>query len=223
MEDFIIREAAINDIPFIAEAIIEAEKSGSKILSYTTIFGLSEYETKRALIEILNEEIDGCEFSVSSFILAEKDNTAVAGAGAWIEGLEGISSNDLKRNAINYFFPKESFERARAASSAVKDLFIPRTRGMTQIEIVYVKPEFRGNNLAARLIEKQVERCSMLKNTLNRQDVTEVQVFADNMAAIKLYERLGFSLFLEKKSKDENAGFYFPSDTKYLFHRIEER
>ncbi len=42
MSDFIIRPATIADAPFLAETIIEAEKSGTDKLSYTTIFGLSE-------------------------------------------------------------------------------------------------------------------------------------------------------------------------------------
>ena len=39
-----IRRATINDIPFITKSIIEAEKSGTEVLSYSTLFGLNNNE-----------------------------------------------------------------------------------------------------------------------------------------------------------------------------------
>ena len=47
MKGLIIRDGNINDIPFIVETIVEAEKSGTNIFSYNTIFGLSEEEAKK--------------------------------------------------------------------------------------------------------------------------------------------------------------------------------
>ena len=47
MDQFIIRPASSNDIPFLVDTIIEAEKSGTSILTYNTIFGLTEIEVKR--------------------------------------------------------------------------------------------------------------------------------------------------------------------------------
>ena len=52
MNDFIFRHANINDVSFLVDTIIEAEKSGTDILSYTTIFGLSEKEARKYIGEM---------------------------------------------------------------------------------------------------------------------------------------------------------------------------
>ena len=66
MNEHIIRSATIDDISFLVETIIEAEKSGTDRLSYSTVFGLSNEDTHKYLNDMLKEEIDGCELSVSS-------------------------------------------------------------------------------------------------------------------------------------------------------------
>ena len=82
MNDFILRPATIYDAPFLAETIIEAEKSGTDKLSYSTIFGLTEDEVHKYLIDILEEEIDGCELSISSFTIAESKGKVAAALSA---------------------------------------------------------------------------------------------------------------------------------------------
>ena len=47
------RNANINDMEFFAEAIIEAEKNGTKIFSYSTIFGIDEKLAKKYIIKML--------------------------------------------------------------------------------------------------------------------------------------------------------------------------
>ncbi len=54
-----IRKAAKSDFDFIAEAIIESEKSGSNIFPYGVLFDVSEMEFKGILQEIFEEEIEG--------------------------------------------------------------------------------------------------------------------------------------------------------------------
>ena len=100
MENLIFRNATITDVPFIVTAIIEAEKSGTDKLSYSTIFGLTEEEVRSYLQEMLYEEIDGCELSISSFIIAEYNGQPAGALSAWIEGKDGIPSAILKGNLL---------------------------------------------------------------------------------------------------------------------------
>lgn len=217
MLEYNIREATENDIPFLVDIIIEAEKSGTHKLSYNTIFGLSEDETRKYIADMLSEEIDGCELSVSSFLIAEKDNIRVAGVGAWIEGFEGVSSNILKRNLITYTLPKACFEKAIQASVIVRDLYLEEKTNTIQIGMVYVSPLHRGNNLSYLLIEEQINRFLKIK-----PDITEleVQVFANNVAAIKAYKKSKFEIVKESLSKHEDALLYFPDNKKILMNRI---
>ena len=55
MTDFIFRKACLDDIPFLTETIIQAEKSGTEILSYKEIFGLQELEIRNIIKDILSE------------------------------------------------------------------------------------------------------------------------------------------------------------------------
>ena len=71
MSNYIIRPATINDVPFLAKTIFEAEKSGSSKIGLANTFNLTENELNNYLIQILDEEIDGCEFSISSFVIVE--------------------------------------------------------------------------------------------------------------------------------------------------------
>ena len=82
MDKFIFRNATINDVPFLVDTIIEAEKSGTDILTYSTVFGLSEDETRKYMADMLLEEVDGCELSISSFLVAENEGQVVAAVGA---------------------------------------------------------------------------------------------------------------------------------------------
>jgi ribosomal protein S18 acetylase RimI-like enzyme len=218
MTHLLIREAEVKDIPFIAEAIINAEKSGTNVLSYTTLFGLSEDETKKILTEILGEETSGCELSLANYLLAEKDGKAAAAVAAWIEGEDCVVSNNLKRNLISCYFPKKSFEKASSLNIIASELLFSRMANSIQIEIVYTAKEFRGQKLAAALINKQIEKYSARKNDQGEKvSMAEVQVFAHNSAAIKLYESLGFCISEIKKTI--NGEGYFPSSEKYLLRK----
>lgn len=217
MSQFIIRDATENDIPFLVDVIIEAEKSGTDKLSYCTIFGLSEDDTRKYIADMLLEEIDDCELSVSSFLLAEKDNVIIAGVGAWIEGFEGVSSNILKRNLLNYTLPKTCFENAIQASQIVRNLYIEEKVNTIQIGMVYVSPLYRGNNLSNLLIEEQINRFLKIKPNITE---LEVQVFGNNVPAINAYKKAKFKIVRESFSDLEDALLYFPDKKKILMNRI---
>ena len=87
MNEYIIRKAALKDISFLADIVIAAEKGNSDKLSYSTLFNLSEKKVKELIIAMFEEEIDGCEFSLSSYLITEYNGLPVAGFGAWVEGL----------------------------------------------------------------------------------------------------------------------------------------
>ena len=111
MREYLIRKATLKDTSFLAEVIIAAEKGVSDNLSYSTLFNLPESKVRELLIAILKEEIDGCAFSISSFLVTEFDGHPVAALGGWIEGFEeNTSSKIIKSNLISYIFPKESIQ-----------------------------------------------------------------------------------------------------------------
>ena len=217
MNEVIFRNATINDVPFLVDTIIEAEKSGTEILTYCTIFGLTEDEARKYIAEMLSEEIDGCELSISSFLLAEKNGQIAASVGAWIEGIEGIPSAILKGNLLNYTLPKKCIEHALALNTFVRELHIEYITNTIQIGLVYVAAAFRGQNLVSILIDEQVTRLR-----INHPDISEiyVQVFGNNIPAIKAYEKAKFIKQLVKESSNKEINKYMPSETKILMKRM---
>ena len=213
MNVYKIRPATIDDINFIVEAIIAAEKGGSNKLSYTSIFGLSENDTAKYLKLMLEEEIDGCELSISSYLVVESENELAAAMGAWIEGSEdGVSSSTIKGNLLSYTLPIEAFLKANEIRHIVSELSIDYIPDTLCLGIIYVKENFRGKNLVAALLEEQIR-----KALHNRKKIdVYIQVFGNNIPAIKAYKKLGFvesELVISENSEVTN---YLPSQKKIL-------
>jgi ribosomal protein S18 acetylase RimI-like enzyme len=211
------RTATLDDIDFLVDTIIEAEKSGTNILTYSTIFGISEQETRVCLREMLAQEVHGCELSISSFYVAETENKSIAGAvAAWIEGANGTPSAVLKGNLLNYVLPKDALKRALPLNNMVREMHIEYKPNTIQIGLVYISPSHRGESLASLLIDDQIN--NMLKNEGNIEEAF-VQVFGNNHSAIHAYEKVNFRKVSVKESSIGNILEYMPSNTKILMRR----
>jgi hypothetical protein len=210
------RIATINDVPFLVDTIIAAEKSGTDKLTYSTIFGISEDNTRKYLADMLAEEVDGCELSISSCLMAEVDGQIVAAVAAWIEGKEGIPSTVLKGNLLNCILPKEALSKGLSLNPMLRELRIEYIPDTIQFGLAYVLSEFRGNNLAGILIEEQISRLSQ-----GNPDISEcfLQVYGSNLPAIRAYERIGFKTVFIKESANINILDYMPSKSKILMKR----
>jgi hypothetical protein len=213
MDDLTIRQANIKDVPFLVDTIIEAEKSGTDILTYSTIFGLSEEESRKYIADMLFEDVNGCELSISSYLVAEKNSKIIAALSAWIEGSEGVPAFILKGNLLNFILPRKCIERAAQIHEIISDLNIDYIPGTIQIGGGYVSKENRGNNLLGLLIKEKIMLLSQI-----RPDISEIydQIFDCNIPALKTDEKLNFKIVMVKESFRENITQYLPSDKKIL-------
>ena len=216
MSEFVVRNATIQDVPFLVETIIEAEKSGTNKLSYSTVFGLTEAESRKYISDMLLEEIDGCELSISSFLIAEKNGQVAAALSAWIEGNEGISSTVLKGNLLNYILPKECIERAMLINSIISEIHIDCLPNTIQIGAGYVAKEFRGNALLGILNTEIIERLSKSKPDISQ---VHAQIFGCNTPSIKTYEKANFTVVKIKESSNEEILNYLPSNKMILMKK----
>ncbi len=213
--DFIIRNGTFADIDIIIEAIIAAEKSGSDVLSYTAIFGLTEEQTKGYLKEMLEEEIDGCELSLSSYLIAETRGEPVAVMGAWIEGEEDVPSSIIKGNLLSYFLPRESMIKAIEISPVISEMAIEYISNTLCIGIVYVKEKFRRKGLVLKLLNEHIIRAMADDKDLD----IFIQVFGNNIAAIKAYKKLGFKEWKVVRSDNNQVIKFLPSKIKYFLKK----
>lgn len=217
MNEFIIRDATFEDIPFLVETIISAEKSGSDVLSYSAIFGLSDVEVRGYIEKMLKEDVDHCELSISSFKIAISKNKIVGAVSAWIEGYNGVPSVILKGNLLNFVFPKVCIERAKLLSPILKLLHIENKQNTIQLGLVYVIEEYRGKGLVQYLLDCHINSlCDIQKGI----ESIYVQVFSNNISAIKAYKKYGFEIVESKKTNDDRINNLLPSNEKFLMKKI---
>lgn len=216
MVDFIFKRATLDDVDFVADIIMEAEKSMTSRNGLANMFDLSESECKKYVIEILKEEMDGCELSLSSFILAFHNDEPVAGMGGWLEGADDMPSSVIKSNLIGYYFPKSNLLKFKEKLAVVKDIQIPRESGTYQMEYAYIKSEYTGYFLFNDLDEKHIEFASSLT-----PKPTKIQshVFANNSIVLKLHEMMGFKKVATFHSDNPLTKQYFPDDTVVLIEK----
>lgn len=209
----IIRRAEEQDIGFLTTAVLEAEKSGSNVLSYSTLFGLNESQAATAVAQMLEEDIEGQELSLSGFLLAEEEGRYAGAVSAWIEGRDGQPSSFLKSGLMYHILGKEKMSMVSRYAGMIEQLHIPRRASCMQIECVYVSPEFRGRGIAARLIRAHIRAC--MERQISFADV-EIQLMLDNKSALSAYSNLGFEITLQKECVLPGVKEVFPSSSRIL-------
>ncbi len=210
--EYIIRPAELKDIPFLVKTIIEAEKAGTDVLSYTTIFKLTEDETVVAITEMLEQEVDDCEFSVNSFIIAEIDGHPVGALSTWIEGADDMPSSILKGNLLRFCIPSANFNHAVSLYGLLNEVNIDKEKGTRQFGLASVSEEARGRGIISRLFDYALKMDSENDASLE----VYLQVFANNAAGIKAYSRYGFEIIETKTCENLEILSYLPSNEKYL-------
>lgn len=211
-----MRKATLDDVDFLVTTIIEAEKSSTKNLGLANYFEITESELRLYLKDILEEDINGCELSVSSFIVAEYEGKVVSTCGGWLEGHNEDSqpSSVLKSNLISYHFPKETVLNAQRKWEIVKDLQIEREWGIYQMEYSYTVPEHRGHHLVPRIKEVHIKQAKELG-----AKKIQAHVFANNIKSLRSNKRSGFKVVQSYKSSHPLTKEYYPDDTILLLEK----
>lgn len=207
------RTAIEADVDFITEAITEAEKSGTEILSYARIFDLSNEQATALIKNAVLENIPGQELCLSGFIIAEINGEPAGAVCSWIEAEDDIPSSVLKANVLYYFLGKNATTQATKTSEILDTLFIPRDPGTLQIESVYVRNKFRGLGVSKELILEHIKQ--NISNGKNFSKV-QVQLAETNQAAKSAYQKLGFMVHTRKNCTSADVLKYLPSGTKIM-------
>ncbi|HMU09925.1 MAG TPA: GNAT family N-acetyltransferase [Ferruginibacter sp.] len=216
--EYVIKKATLNDVDFIADVIIGAEKSLTDNLGLANFFELSEEEVKKLIIAMLEEEVDGCDFSISSFFIAWYGDKPVGALGGWVEGYyDGMSSNLLKSNLIAYVFPKESLVKAQAKMEMIKEmLHIERPMGTYQLEYVYVDNDHRGKRITQQLMDVHLAYAKQLDPNACR---AQLSCFENNESIIKAHERNGYVRMKRYVCDNEEILNYLPFNVKVLLEK----
>ena len=101
-------------------------------------------------------------------------------------------------------------------SSVLQGVNIEHKNNTIQLGLVYVSKEFRRNGLVKILIDNHIKS---LKQNHKHIDQIYVQVFGNNIAAIKAYKKVGFSIVQTKKSSKKEILNLLPFNEKILMKR----
>lgn len=217
MSEYILRQATENDIPFLTEVVVQAEKSNSDKLRYSTLFNISEEKAREHITSMFEEEISGCEFSFDAFVVAEFEGQPVAAFGAWIEGVDDENSSAiLKSNLIGYTFGREAIEALKTKAHLLKDVISDREPKTLQFEYLYVSEQHRGKNLSNLIIQKLEQ---MAQERYPELQKAQIQLYGNNFGAIKVYEKNGFSIAQKYSSNQLEILDYLPHNEKIIMEK----
>jgi ribosomal protein S18 acetylase RimI-like enzyme len=210
----IIRAAENKDVDFLVDTIIEAEKSGSDIISYCSIFEIKESFLRKILKEMLQEEVEGQEICTESFMIAEEEGSVIAAIAAWVEEEEEIPSHILKANLLSFYIPKENLLLARKKRELINSTHISREVGALQIESGFVLPNHQGKGVIRQLITAQIER-------FKDRNLAKAQIIVanNNEKAIMSYKKLGFYRVFEKTNNNNEILSILPAKSNALLEK----
>jgi ribosomal protein S18 acetylase RimI-like enzyme len=217
MDDYRIRKVTPDDFSFLADMIIRAEKGNSDKLSYALLLSLEENRVKELIISMLKEDIEGCEFSPSSYLIADYNGIPVAALGAWVEALNGnLPSKILKSNLLSFFLGKEQVQTLKSKSYIINDIFIERMSMTLQFEYLYVARAYRGRDLHVKLMDAHIANAFTACPDLL---IAQAHTFENNFAAIKIFEEIGFRKVRSYKSDSNKIFDYLPHNVKILMEK----
>lgn len=205
MDELIIKKATKDDLSFIIDCIVGAEYSGSQILSYCALFDLTEDEFRHLLIQIIDEEIDGQPWNLEHWFVGYIDHIQVCGGCCWIEAENGIGSDMLKSQILQYFLPNQ-WQNKIEELKLISELTIPRIPGSIEVEYFFTHPDYRKRGLITSMIY-------FIDETFPTRN-KEIIMVGNNVRAMELYKRHGYDVREIKTSTQENILTLLPSDTK---------
>ncbi|MEO8086844.1 MAG: hypothetical protein ABI763_08500, partial [Bacteroidota bacterium] len=197
--NLLFRKALPGDIPFLVDTIVAAEKSGSEIFSYSTIFELPESEIRKMFVEILAEDVQGQELCISDYIIAEVNGERAGAVAAWIEGEGSQRSSLVKATILNYFFPKESMAKAHQKRKYLDQVHFDPEPGCIVVDIGLTLPEFRGQGILAKMMMEQIR---LLRLSNPEAKSSQTHMMKSNLVSFSICEKIGYKLKIEKKCDD---------------------
>ena len=90
-----------------------------------------------------------------------------------------------------------------------------KLRHVAEVYGVYVSPEMRGRGIASALLRRLLEEL----RTLRQIEKVSLTVNSESIAAVRLYEKLGFEIVGAARRELKAAGRYY--DLHYMEHHFE--
>jgi GNAT superfamily N-acetyltransferase len=208
-----VRQACTDDIDFVIETIIEAEKSGSEIIPSCNILLFSKEKFKEILREALLKNNPDYDYSLSGYLIAEKDGENIGALGSWLESYDGVNSSLIKSTVLLPHLSKDQMSEISKNSRIVRELSTDRKKETLQLEYAYVLESYRRQGVFTRLIEEQILR---YKGKYSPLRIAQATLSKTNIKSFNAYKKLGFEIVEERHSNNPEIFNFFSSDTKVV-------
>ncbi len=205
MDELIFKKATKNDLSFVIDCIVGAEYSGSQILSYCVLFDINENQFRELLAQIIDEEIEGQPWNLEHWFIGSLNEVQVCGGCCWIEAQNGIGSDMLKSQILQYFLP-DKLKLKMEELKLISEITIPRIPDSIEVEYFFTHPEYRNRGLITSMIY-------FIDETFPNRN-KEIIMVGNNVRAMELYKRHGYDVRETKTSTQKNILTLLPSDTK---------
>jgi len=217
-KDFVIRKASAQDIDFLISVIFYAEKSGTDKLPLAWLLGKTEAELYPVLEYFLKEDIEGSEFALSGFFVAEYQGVAVAAVNAWIEKQNALhlSSALIKAHLFKNALTPDEFQTFQQKATLLTNFMIEREEQALQFEYVCTFPEFQGKGIMGALNAAQIAHHQQLYPELRKM---QVHIFANNTKSIATYQKTGLTIVKQTFSDHPEVVAHFPYCSKVLLEK----
>lgn len=218
IDEVTLAPASIEDLDIVLDTIIEAEKSGSDIISSCLIFNMTEHEYRKILTSMIEKRYEDYEFTLPGFLVAKHNHTKLGSLGSWIEGKNGMDSSIIKASALFTTIEKDKLLEVQPNLKILGGASFHRTPGALQLEYAYVKPEYRRRGVFTKLILGQINRYRNIELELL---LAESILFRENYKSLNCYQKLNFQLKDSINLKGQPSENYFPYSERILmqFHR----
>jgi ribosomal protein S18 acetylase RimI-like enzyme len=211
-----VRLATYDDLPFLIQSVIEADKSGTAVSSYCSLLHVDEVTFAKLLEKIFLLELDGFEFCVSAFCVLESNGVVVGASASWIENSDGIPSWQNRVLSLREVCDLPTFSNFLKMAEKSKNINPERTIGALQIESVFIINDFRGKGLLKKMLDFHQKIAIHKSQNVN---TVELLVYDNNSSALKSYLREGFQLAKRTKIASEELKKIFPSDGMILLSK----
>jgi len=206
--NYTIRRAKESDYRFLSEAILKADiGTTGTVSSYAALFGITYDQARDAILAMMPEEVEGCEFSPFHFLVAEYEEKPVACICAWIEGFDGVSSWMARSALMQHYYPKGALDFVQTKKHIADKMMVHRTDGVLQFESAFVAEEHRGHGLVTKLMKAHIAKYLLQQYPVSK---VELMTYIDNITAIRTYEKAGFAVTAQTHCDDPEVLQYFP-------------
>ncbi len=217
--NLIIRKATLEDIDFISEVLIEADKSSSQLISTCKIFALAKENYKIILNDILSHDVEYYDYYLSGFLITELNGEYVGASGSWLEGGGGTPSGIIKTTMLLSYLDKANISIIKNNIQIIKDLNLTREIGALQIENVYIREKYRGQGYFSKIISENI------KWNLTKYNFSKVQsiLFKENFNSYFSFLKFGYKVVEEKKVDNPKILDFYPFNSKLLMELSTEK